>query len=100
MAGYRLNWRTAAGRVDIAYPGRHVAVFVHGCFWHRCPSCALPLPKSNTDFWARKFERNVERDSRVESELTSLGWTVVTVWECELKHDTAAVVARIARSMS
>ena len=54
----------APGRPDIAYPGRKVAIFVHGCYWHHCPRCYPNLPKSNPEFWARKFELNRERDAR------------------------------------
>ena len=88
--GYRLHWRIndEGGRYicrpDIAYPGRKVAIFVHGCFWHRCPRCALGLPKSNVDYWSEKFERNVERDRSKEAALLDLGWNVHTVWECDL----------------
>jgi DNA mismatch endonuclease (patch repair protein) len=60
-SGYRLHWKVP-GKPDIAYPGRKIAIFVNGCFWHRCPRCDLPLPKSNTGFWTGKFERNVARD--------------------------------------
>ena len=93
--GYRINWKKVPGRPDISYPGRKVAIFVNGCFWHRCPHCNLPLPKSHTDFWKRKFDRNVERDRRKTEELESLGWTVVTVWECEIKKDLPTVVSRL-----
>jgi len=91
--GYRLHWRKAPGRPDIAYPGRKVAVFVHGDFWHRCPRCKPPLPKTNREFWARKFALNVERDKRKVDALEQLGWTVLVVWECELRDDPDAVVA-------
>lgn len=57
LSGYRLHWKKAAGRPDICFPGRRVAIFVNGCFWHRCPHCSLPLPKSNVAFWSAKFER-------------------------------------------
>ena len=67
--GYRLNWKKAPGRPDIAFPGRKIAIFVNGCFWHRCPLCNYPLPKAHSDFWKQKFERNVERDSRKIKEL-------------------------------
>lgn len=96
--GYRLNWKNAPGHPDIAYPGRKVAIFVNGCFWHRCPRCNLPLPKSHVEFWADKFERNVERDKRKTDELNELGWTVITVWECELK-DLDSVVHRITAQL-
>ena len=92
--GYRVNWKKAPGRPDIAYPGRKVAIFVNGCFWHRCPYCSLSLPKSHTEFWKEKFERNTERDKRKTEELVSMGWTVITVWECELK-DPESVLRRM-----
>lgn len=95
FGGYRLNWKKAPGRPDIAYPGRKVAIFVNGCFWHRCPRCNLPLPKSHTDFWQQKFDRNVERDERKRMELEEAGWTVITVWECEIKQSLQLVVSRI-----
>ena len=88
--GYRLHWRIddEGGRYvcrpDITYPGRKLAIFVHGCFWHRCPKCDLGLPKTNVEYWSQKFERNVERDQRKEASLVGLGWSVHTVWECNL----------------
>ena len=63
LTGYRLQWKVP-GRPDIAWPGKKVALFVNGCFWHRCPHCQLPTPKSNVEYWVVKFERNKERDER------------------------------------
>lgn len=93
--GYRLNWRGAPGRPDVSYPGRRVAVFVHGCFWHHCPRCQPRLPRSNQAFWARKFELNQERDARKRAELETRGWSVHEVWECDLRDRLHEVVARI-----
>ena len=93
--GYRLHWKKAPGRPDIAYPGRKVAVFVNGCYWHRCPHCEPPLPKSDVEFWSHKFELNVERDARKTAALVEAGWQVVIVWECELKADSPCVLQRI-----
>lgn len=92
--GYRLQWKVP-GRPDICYPGRKVAIFVNGCFWHRCPHCNLPLPEHNREFWKEKFERNVERDLRDVAELESMGWTVITVWECEMKKHPEETLERI-----
>lgn len=97
--GYRLNWKKAPGRPDIAYPGRKIAIFVNGCFWHRCPRCNLPLPKTHTEFWQEKFDRNVARDMEKTRALEALGWTVITVWECELK-DPDAVRSRLSALLS
>ena len=98
--GYRLSWRGAPGRPDISYPGRHVAVFVHGCFWHHCPRCQPALPRSNQAFWARKFELNRERDSRKRSELEARGWVVHEVWECDIRGRLADVAESIATSLA
>lgn len=97
--GYRLNWKGAPGRPDICFPGRRLAIFVHGCFWHRCPRCHLGLPKSNTDFWKRKFELNVARDQKKERLLIDEGWKVMTVWECELKEELVKTVAKVLRQL-
>ncbi len=96
--GYRLHWRIDEEegryicRPDISFPGRKVAVFVHGCFWHRCPKCNLDLPKSNVDYWSQKFERNVERDREKETMLRGIGWRVHTIWECELDDGASRLV--------
>lgn len=90
--GYRLHWKAARGTPDIAYPGRKLAVFVHGCYWHRCPTCGLPQPKSNPEYWSAKFARNVERDRRNREVLEELGWRVIVLWECEVLGDTKAAV--------
>lgn len=93
--GYRLHWKKAQGRPDIAYPGRKIAIFVNGCFWHRCPHCEPAMPKTNFDFWAMKFATNRERDRRKIAELEAAGWKTITVWECQLKDDAEREVARV-----
>lgn len=93
--GYRLNWKNAPGHPDIAYPGRRIAIFVNGCFWHHCPRCDLPMPKSHSDFWRTKIERNVQRDKRKNRELVEAGWTVITIWECELKKERDWVIMKL-----
>ncbi len=94
--GYRLNWRFAPGRPDISYPGRKVAIFVHGCYWHHCPQCHPNLPKSNPEFWARKFELNKERDARKRRELETADWCVFEVWEHEIRDRLDGVVVEIS----
>ena len=89
--GYRLNWKKAPGRPDIAYPGRKLAIFVNGCFWHRCPSCNLELPKSNQEFWEYKFKRNIERDRENIRDLKDRGWKVLVLWECDLKTNRVGI---------
>ena len=95
--GYRLNWRKAPGRPDIAYPGKKIAIFVNGCYWHRCPKCNLPLPKTNTDFWKEKFDKNVKRDKKKNDELLSLDWIVLVFWECDIKSNISNSVQKIKK---
>lgn len=87
--GYRLHWKQAPGHPDIAYPGRKIAIFVNGCFWHRCPHCKPSEPIANRDFWVAKFAANEARDTRNRIELEAAGWAVVTIWECELRQPAA-----------
>ena len=84
---YRLHDRRLPGNPDIVFPGRRKIVFVHGCFWHRHANCPLArLPKSRKVFWRGKLEANRVRDGRVKSALRRAGWSVATVWECELAN--------------
>jgi DNA mismatch endonuclease, patch repair protein len=83
---FRLHCHDLPGKPDIVLPKYKSALFVHGCFWHRHKNCVrATTPKTNVDYWQKKFTRNVERDRRVQQELLDLGWQVIVVWECELK---------------
>jgi len=84
---FRLHRKDLPGKPDLIFPKHRVAIFVHGCFWHRHPGCSkTSTPKSRKGFWQAKFDANVERDTRVAEELAALGWRVVTIWECETKR--------------
>ncbi len=98
FGGYRLHWKIS-GKPDIAYPGRKVAIFVNGCFWHRCPYCSPSIPKTHSNFWIKKFHDNVERDLRNYSVLQSEGWTVIVVWECQIEKNLPCVVNMICASV-
>lgn len=89
---YRLHAKDLPGKPDIVLRSRRIAIFVHGCFWHRHPEpqCKLArMPKSRVDFWQAKLEANRERDLRHDKALRAAGWDVQTIWECELGGDTA-----------
>jgi len=94
---YRLNRKDLPGKPDIVLPGRRLAIFVHGCFWHG-HDCArgARVPKTNRDYWVAKVARNRVRDVAALAALSAAAWRVETIWECELR-DTAALEAR-ARS--
>lgn len=86
---YRLHARELPGKPDIVFRKRRVAIFVHGCFWHRHPDPACRLvrmPKSRVDFWQPKLEGNRARDEANVLALRAMGWRVFLVWECQL-HD-------------
>lgn len=97
MRGYRLHWKTVPGRPDIAYPCKKIAIFINGCFWHRCPYCDLPLPKSHKPFWKKKFQKNVERDKRKLSDLRRIGWKTIVLWECEIEKNPKKGIRKIER---
>lgn len=99
LRGFRIAARAVPGRPDVAFTRWKLAVFVHGCFWHRCPHCALELPKANRAFWRRKFELNAERDDRKRRQLEAAGWEVLEIWECEVGRDAAACATRVKRAL-
>jgi DNA mismatch endonuclease (patch repair protein) len=83
---YRLHRRDLPGTPDLVFPGRAIALFVNGCFWHRHDCARATMPASNVEYWKAKFERNIRRDERNARELKKLGWRCVEVWECETKE--------------
>jgi DNA mismatch endonuclease (patch repair protein) len=89
VAGIRLP-----GRPDIGFTRAKIAVFVDGCFWHRCPQHGT-LPKNNADWWLAKLKRNVERDGEKDAALAELGWLVVHVWEHEDMTEAAARIGAL-----
>ena len=89
---FRLNKKELPGKPDIVLKKYKTVIFVHGCFWHRHENCKdATFPKSNTDFWFKKFQDNTQRDKLNHIKLTELGWKVVIVWECELRNKTDLV---------
>lgn len=83
---YRVNDHRLPGSPDIVLPKYRSVIFVHGCFWHGHKGCrSYTIPKTNTDFWVAKVARNQERDQEVWRQLEAKGWSVIIVWECELK---------------
>jgi len=81
---FRLHRKDLPGSPDLVFPKHKLCVFVHGCFWHRHLGCKrASTPKSNLDYWRRKFEENKRRDLRKAEELRALGWRVEVIWECQ-----------------
>jgi DNA mismatch endonuclease, patch repair protein len=97
IRGYRLHYAKAPGRPDITFVGKRVALFVHGCFWHRCPHCKSYAPKSNSVWWRKKLDANQLRDQRKQRQLRAAGWRVITVWECRLRTNAKSQADRVRR---
>jgi DNA mismatch endonuclease (patch repair protein) len=94
---YRLKNNHLPGKPDLVLPKFHAAIFVHGCYWHRHSGCKdASTPKSNFDFWEKKFTENVERDQLKKRHLEKLGWRIMVAWECELSRHTVETIRRIA----
>ncbi len=97
--GYRKNDKRISGKPDLYFPRLRIAVLLNGCFWHRCPYCKLPLPKSNTGYWSAKFEKNVERDRRQNKVRKASGIRTMVVWECRLKRSPWKVLSKFEKIM-
>ena len=100
-AGYRfrLHRKDLPGTPDIVMPGRRVAIFIHGCFWHRHYSCSLArLPKSNAEFWKTKLSGNELRDQTKYRDLANIGWRILVIWECAIRRQSN--ITRLAESIT
>ena len=83
---YRLNHPRLPGHPDIVLRKYKTCIFVNGCFWHKHEGCKyFVVPKTRTEFWLNKINRNQERDKEVKKQLAKMGWHSITIWECELK---------------
>lgn len=93
--GYRYRIHTKLhGKPDITFPSRKIAIFIDGCFWHKCPKC-YKKPKSNQKYWIPKIERNVERDKENIRNLKKLGWKTIRIWEHDIKKNIELVIKKI-----
>jgi DNA mismatch endonuclease (patch repair protein) len=93
---YRVNYKPVKGRrlnVDIAFPGPRVVVLVDGCFWHGCEE-HYREPKTNTDYWQAKIDRNRARDAEVDDLLGAQGWTVMRFWEHTPPETAATAITK------
>jgi DNA mismatch endonuclease (patch repair protein) len=104
---FRLHRKELPGTPDMIFPQRKLALFIHGCYWHRHPGCRkASIPKSREDYWNAKFASNVARDERVRVDLEARGWEVGVIWECqtkdasELKERLLAILSNDSRGKS
>ena len=85
---FRKNDKRYPGKPDVVLPKYKTAIFINGCFWHRHEGCKYATtPKTRTEFWVEKFDRNVRNDVLHKKQLEDMGWNVIVIWECQLKKD-------------
>jgi DNA mismatch endonuclease (patch repair protein) len=98
ITGYRLHYNLA-GRPDFVFPKRKIAVFIDGCFWHKCPKCLIQIPTVSKGYWRRKIEGNVKRDKVVNAELRKKGWKVLRIWEHEVRKNLNKCYLRVYKEL-
>ena len=98
---YRKNIRTLPGTPDIVLKKHKTVIFVNGCFWHHHEGCKKArIPKTHTDFWQNKIDRNIKNDQLYTQQLIELGWKVIVIWECELsKKEFQTTMERVIKVM-
>ena len=96
IAGWRRHY-PVEGTPDFVFPKEKIAVFIDGCFWHKCPKC-YRRPKSNKKYWDQKVEDNQRRDTNKRSRLRRDGWRVMRIWEHELKHNIEPLIMKLQKN--
>lgn len=96
ISGWQVHASGIVGKPDFVFLEQKLAVFVNGCFWHMCPQCCR-LPATKKQYWHTKIETNAKRDKLAYKTLRELGWSVIVVWEHELKTDVDKVINQLRR---
>lgn len=98
---FRKNVKTMAGKPDIVMPKYKTVIFIHGCFWHRHQGCKdASTPKSNVEFWNKKFEANMRNDEKHKTTLMHEGWKVIEIWQCEIEDSFEVTMARVIETLN
>lgn len=85
---YRINFSKLPGKPDIVLPKYKTVIFINGCFWHGHDGCKyFVIPKTRTEWWLNKIKKTKERDKKNYNVLSKNNWNIITIWECELKHN-------------
>ena len=93
IRGYRIHY-DLPGKPDIVFTKKRIAIFIDGCFWHKCP-VDFQEPETRKEFWMKKIQSNVERDKRTNKKLSDKGWAVIRIWEHEMRKDPEKVLKKI-----
>lgn len=98
---FRKNDKRLPGKPDVVLPKYHTVIFVHGCFWHRHPGCKdAATPKTRTEFWLDKFEKNITNDRIHREALEAAGWKVITLWERDINKRSDETMDRVVRELN
>lgn len=96
---FRLHRKDLPGKPDIVLPKYRTVILVHGCFWHRHEGCRRSsTPATRTEFWEKKFQRTIDRDTMVQEKLKALGWNVLVIWECEVENGSFKAKIKIQQT--
>ena len=98
VRGYRIHYKLP-GKPDIVFIKKKIAIFIDGCFWHKCPVC-FQEPETRKKFWMKKIRSNIERDEKVNAELKNEGWMVIRIWEHEIRKNPSLVIETILEKLS
>jgi len=97
IRGYRIHFKLP-GKPDIVFTKKKIAIFIDGCFWHKCPVC-FQEPETRKEFWMKKILSNIDRDVKVNTQLKEKGWTVIRIWEHEIKKNPCSVIETIREKL-
>jgi len=99
---YRKNVSSLPGKPDLVLKKYKTVIFVNGCFWHRHTGCKrATVPKTRTDYWVAKFDKNIENDLNNYQQLRASGWKVIIIWECDiLRHFSTTMLKTIEEILS
>jgi len=95
IRGYRIHYNLP-GKPDIVFTKKKIAIFIDGCFWHKCPVC-FQEPETRKEFWMKKIQSNIDRDKKVNEQLQEDGWTLIRIWEHEIRKDPKKCIKQIIR---
>lgn len=93
IRGYRIHY-DLSGKPDVVFIKKKIAIFIDGCFWHKCPEC-FQEPETRKEFWMKKIHSNVDRDMKVNEQLRKDGWTIIRFWEHEVRKSPDSVIEKI-----
>ncbi len=98
---FRIHRKDLPGKPDIIFPSKKIAIYVHGCFWHFHNDCPEgKIPKTNSQFWELKFDKNIKRDKKHLREMHRNKWKTLVVWECQIEKRPEHILKKIIKTLN